>query len=138
MRDDTSSSVPGAQMLNNVIVVNIALLITHQIDAAYWHEWDMFRLPGGIQLFNVLNVLIFMFILGCFVTVIQRTRSGFRCALAIAATSALVLPIHTGFALAGHTEFHLPVSVAIIVGSFVVSVVQMFLVFRCRHQFHQP
>lgn len=122
-------------MLNKTIIVNIALLITHQIDAAYWHEWDMFRLPGGIQLFNALNVLIFVFVLGCFVAVIQRRRAGFACALAIAATSALVLPIHAGFALSGHTEFHLPMSIAVIVGTFVVSVVQAFLVFRCRHEF---
>jgi hypothetical protein len=35
-------------MLNKIIVLNLTLLITHQIDAAYWHEWEMFALPGGI------------------------------------------------------------------------------------------
>ena len=27
-------------------------LIVHQIDAAYWHAWEMFDVPGGIQGFR--------------------------------------------------------------------------------------
>lgn len=30
-------------------------LIVHQIDAAYWHEWEMFAVPGGTQGFLVFN-----------------------------------------------------------------------------------
>jgi hypothetical protein len=122
-------------MLNRVIVLNMALLITHQIDAAYWHEWELFRLPGGIQLFNVMNLIIFLIVLGCFVNVIERKPSGFYCALGLAAVSALVLPIHAGFALAGYSQFHLPVSIAVIMGTFLASIVQVYTVLKCRHEF---
>jgi hypothetical protein len=122
-------------MLNKTIVLNLTLLIVHQIDAAYWHEWEMFRLPGGIQVFNVLNIVIFLSVLACFVTVVARKPAGLYCALAIAAVSALVLPIHAGFALAGYAQFHLPVSIAVIVGTFLVSIVQVTLVLQCRHEF---
>ena len=27
--------------------LNFALLVTHQIDSAYWKEWELFHLPGG-------------------------------------------------------------------------------------------
>ena len=27
--------------------VNSVLLIVHEIDSAYWEEWNLFRLPGG-------------------------------------------------------------------------------------------
>ncbi len=122
-------------MLNKIIVLNLALLITHQIDAAYWHEWDMFALPGGIQFFNSLNLLIFLVALGCFVPVIQRKPHGFCLSLMIAATGALVLPIHASFALAAFTQFHLPLSIFVIVFTFLVSVTQVFFTFRSRHEF---
>lgn len=34
-------------------LLNAALLITHEIDSAYWHELEPFGIRGGIQLFPV-------------------------------------------------------------------------------------
>jgi hypothetical protein len=121
--------------LNRVTVLNLALVLTHQVDAAFWREWEMFGLPGGIQLFNALNVVVFLVVLFCFVAVIQRRPSGFRCSLIIALLCASVLPIHAAFALSGFTQFHLPFSVFLIVATFAVSVVQVVLTFRARHEF---
>jgi hypothetical protein len=129
--------IGAKRMLNKTVVLNLTLLIAHQIDAAYWHEWEMFGLPGGAQVFNVLNMVIFLIVLGCFVPVVARKPSGLHCALAIAAVSALVLPIHAGFALAGYSQFHLPVSIAVIVGTFLVSIVQVYVVLKYRHEFRR-
>jgi hypothetical protein len=123
--------------LDGVTALNLALVLTHQVDAAYWHEWEMFGLPGGIQLFNVINLGLFVFVLWAFASVVRRHSSGFRNSLVLAALSAAVLPIHAGFALAGHAEFHLPVSVALIVGTFVASILQAVLTFRARAEFHE-
>jgi hypothetical protein len=122
-------------MLNKFMVLNLTLLIAHQIDAAYWHEWDMFALPGGIQLFNFLNILIFLVALACFVAVIQRKASGFFCSLTIAAMSSLVLPIHTGFALAGYKQFDLPFSIFLIGCTFLTSIAQVVFTLKQRHEF---
>ena len=121
--------------LNNVIVLNLSLVLTHQVDAAFWREWEMFGLPGGIQLFNAINVVIFLAVLFCFMAVIQRRPSGFRCSLVIALLCASVLPIHAAFALSGFTQFHLPFSVFLIVATFAASIVQVVLTFRARHEF---
>lgn len=125
-------------MLDRLLVLNLALLVTHQIDAAYWHEWDMFSLPGGIQLFNILNLGIFLLLLGLAVPVIRRHPAGFSCSLAIAAACSLVLPIHAGFALAGYSQFNVPVSVAVIVASWPLAVLQMLMTLRQRPQFAGP
>jgi hypothetical protein len=122
-------------MLNKIIVVNLTLLITHQINAAYWHEWEMFALPGGIQFFSVLNIAIFVLVLNCFVSVIQRKRAGFAASLVIAAISALIFPIHASFALADYTQFHLPLSIFIIGSSLLMSIAQMIFTFKVRHEF---
>lgn len=95
----------------------------------------MFGLPGGIQLFNLFNLGAFLLLLSCFASVVARRPGGFRASLAIAVLSGSVLPIHAGFAAAGFTQFHLPVSVALIVGTFVVSVWQVVITLRARHEF---
>jgi hypothetical protein len=97
----------------------------HQMDAAYWHEWAMFGLPGGVQLFAAINVALTALLLGLFVRVLRRHRSWLACSNTIAGVSALVLPIHAAFAWAGRTEFHLPVSIALIAASFVLSLAQL-------------
>lgn len=35
--------------------MNAALLVTHEIDAAYWKEWELFGLPGTEGGFLVLH-----------------------------------------------------------------------------------
>ncbi len=122
-------------MLNTVVILNLALVLTHQVDGAYWHEWEMFQLPGGIQLNNCINVVTFIVLLYLFVPVVQRKAAGMTCSLVIAAISALVLPIHTGFAIAGYQQFHLPFSIFIIVGTFLLSILQVVLTYRARLEF---
>ena len=109
--------------------------ITHQVDAAYWHEWEMFSIPGGIQFFNIFNLVLFVLLGACFVAVVERRASGFLGSIVIATTSALVLPIHAGFALAGFTQFHLPVSIVVIMATFVASVVQVLITLNQRSEF---
>jgi hypothetical protein len=35
--------------------MNAILLINHEIDSAYWKEWELFKLPGGIGGFLILH-----------------------------------------------------------------------------------
>ena len=125
-------------MLNKVTLLNLSFLITHQVDAAFWHEWDMFGIPGGIQFFDLFNLAAFTLLLACYAAVITRRRSGYWASIVILATSGVVLPIHAGFALAGFREFHLPVSVLAIAGTFVFSAWQLLLTLRYRDEFSPP
>jgi hypothetical protein len=36
-------------------IVNAILLLLHEIDSAYWKEWEIFGLPGGISGFLLLH-----------------------------------------------------------------------------------
>jgi hypothetical protein len=123
------------RVLDRVAALNLSLVMAHQADAAYWKEWEMFGLPGGIQLFTLFNLAAFLLLLWLYSAVTSRQRKGLRSSLLIAGLSGVVLPIHAVFALAGFTEFHLPVSVAIIIGTFVVSIWQVILTWRARTEF---
>jgi hypothetical protein len=47
----------------HLYLANATVLLSHQVDAAYWREWTLFHLPGGIQLFVLLNVPIVVAVL---------------------------------------------------------------------------
>ncbi|PKB22359.1 DUF6713 family protein [Janthinobacterium sp. 64] len=89
-------------------------LILHQIDAAYWKEWEMFHLPGGVQGFLVFNLAAIAVVLVGYKHVLLSTARAPFYASCCAALGVATFLIHTGFALAGLEQFHLPLSVAII------------------------
>ncbi|OHV98147.1 membrane protein [Janthinobacterium lividum] len=90
------------------------LLILHQVDAAYWREWEMFHVPGGIQGFLVFNLAAIALVLVGYRHVLLATPRAVLYACVCAALGAGTCLIHAGFALAGLEQFHLPLSVAII------------------------
>lgn len=95
----------------------------------------MFGPPGGIQLFTPFNLAAFLLLLVCFVAVVLRARAGLRGSVVIAALSGIVLPIHAAFGLASFTQFDVPVSIAIIVGTIAVSLWKASLTWRVRSEF---
>jgi hypothetical protein len=105
-------------------LANASLLITHEIESAYWKEWELLHLPGGIQLFLILNLGIVLLILFGFRELVQRRRSGLWFSLGLAGAGTLAFMIHGFFLSRGHPEFRLPMSYAILGASFVISLVQ--------------
>ncbi|MGX9774968.1 DUF6713 family protein [Janthinobacterium aestuarii] len=90
-------------------------LILHQIDAAYWKEWEIFHLPGGVQGFLVFNLAAIALVLAGYRHVLLATERAPLYACVCAALGVGTFLIHVGFALAGLEQFHLPLSMAIIV-----------------------
>ncbi|KAA9001498.1 hypothetical protein FJU31_05925 [Stenotrophomonas cyclobalanopsidis] len=87
-------------------------LILHQIDAAFWHEWDMFRVPGGVQGFLVFNLVAVGGLLHGYRQVALAKRSARTYAIICGITGMATAGIHVLFAAAGREEFHLPLSIA--------------------------
>ena len=112
--------------------MNATLLLAHEIDAAYWHEWSLFRLPGGIQLFVALHLLIIPAILYGFWQVVLWDRRAELASCLLAGAGILTFAIHVSFLGMGAAEFRLPVSLALIAGTLVTSLVQLALVARIR------
>ena len=109
-----------ASILTNVNIMTrsyfwtMLYLILHQVDAAYWREWEMFHVPGGIQGFLVFNLAAVAVVLVGYRHVLLETRLAPRYAAVCAALGAGTFLIHAGFALAGLEQFHLPLSIAIL------------------------
>jgi len=111
-------------------LLNFALLFTHEIDSAFWKEWELFGIPGGIQGFLVLNFLLLVIALYGFKQVVLGAKSAFAFSLLLSASGVFAFCIHTYFILTGHPEFTLPVSLAILVLILVVSLAQAVVAFK--------
>jgi hypothetical protein len=107
-----------------VYLVNAVLLINHEIDSAYWKEWQLFGLPGGISGFLIIHFpVLFLFLYGL-VLVYQRTSAGLIISLVLSLAGLFAFSIHTYFIRRGRVEFSMPVSQFILVATLVVSLVQ--------------
>jgi hypothetical protein len=95
--------------------VTMLALILHQIDAAYWREWEMFFLPGGVQGFLLFNILALPVVLVGYRSVLLGTRNAVVLAKICAGLGLITVLIHASFGLAGFHQFHLPASIAILI-----------------------
>jgi hypothetical protein len=102
-------------------------LFTHEIDSGFWQEWKLFGIPGGIQVFLVLNFSLLLLALWGFKQMLQGTKSGYIFSLVLAAAGVFAFSIHSYFILTGHPEFTLPASLALLIVTLIVSLVQGFL-----------
>ena len=111
-------------------LVNTALLIAHEIDSAYWHEWELFHLPGGIQLFVVLNLLLVLVVLWG-IPAIVLGRPGSRVFQWLVVAAGFLAPIlHGVFLTGGDLRFRNAVSLSVLGAMALVSTVQSVLLLR--------
>ena len=108
-----------------LFLANATVLITHQIDAAFWHEWELFAIPGGNQVNLLLNIPIIALVLYAHGRVVAEGHGGvFFCKL-LAALGFLTCVIHSTFFALGSESFHQPVSIGLLLATFVLSTWQL-------------
>jgi hypothetical protein len=107
--------------IDHLYILTATLLVAHQIDSAYWREWRLFGIPGGIQVFVLLNVVLILPFLVGLTRVAKEARGGPVFALVLASVGVATFFIHVGFALYGHPEFATLVSWLILSGALLSS-----------------
>lgn len=113
-------------------LLNAVVLITHEIDSAFWHEWEIFGIPGGIQVFLGLNLLLVIVILYGHQALALGRASGFVLSWVLVAGGLFAVIIHTYFLLQGSEAFRLPASLALLVTTFLLSLAQAAALLRAR------
>ncbi|MFC2050488.1 DUF6713 family protein [Chloroflexota bacterium] len=105
-------------------LANAVLLITHEIDSAYWKEWELFKLPGGSAGFVLLHLPLVFLILWGLVLVFQRSFAGLILSLILSLGGIFAFTIHTVFIKKGRNEFNVPVSLFLLTATLLVSLAQ--------------
>jgi hypothetical protein len=113
-----------AEALLWIYLVNSVLLINHEIDSAYWKEWNLFKLPGGIAGFLIIHFPLLFFILYGLILVNEHSLAGYIFSLIVSFAGLFAFTIHIFFIRRGRKEFKVPVSLFILTATLVVSLAQ--------------
>jgi hypothetical protein len=117
-----------SELLLWIYVANGVLLINHEIDSAYWKEWELFRMPGGAAGFVLLHIpLIFVVLLGL-VLVARHAALGVAFSFFLSFAGIFAFAIHTYFLKKGREQFNTPVSKAMLAGALLVSIAQLVII----------
>ena len=119
-------------MLLWLYLLNAAVLITHEIDSAYWREWELFGIPGGIQAFLGINLFLVLVILFGHQALALGRASGFMFSWMLAAGGIFAAVIHTFFLLKGSEAFTTPASLALLAATLVLSLAQAAALIRAE------
>lgn len=118
----------GCLMTNLLLwlyIANSVLLINHEIDSAYWKEWELFKLPGGVTGFLLLHIpLLFVIFLGV-ILISRHSWWGSLFSLVLCFGGFLAFGIHFYFLRKGRAEFNTVISKSILITILVVSITQL-------------
>lgn len=108
-------------------LLNAVLLINHEIDSAYWKEWELFKLPGGLAGFLLLHFPLLFIILYGMAAVAWQRPSALWFSLLLSVGGMFAFGIHTYFLKQGREEFDHPISKFILWATLIVSLCQLAL-----------
>lgn len=108
-------------------LANAVLLINHEIDSAYWKEWELFGLPGGITVFLLLHFPLLFIVLYGLVLIAKASFFGLVFSLILCFGGIFAFVIHSYFLKKGRKEFDKPLSKIILVLTLLVSIAQMIV-----------
>jgi hypothetical protein len=111
-------------------LINLTLLVTHEIDSAYWHEWEMFHLPGGIQLFLILHLFLLAIFFYGLIQVAQSGNYAKAFSYLLAGAGLFAFAIHVAFLVLDYPQFRSPVSVGLLFAILAASIAQIATVRR--------
>jgi hypothetical protein len=114
-----------ARVLFWIYLINAVLLINHEIDSAYWREWELFKLPGEIAGFLILHFPLLLLVLYGLVLVFESLFAGLIFSLLLSLGGMFAFAAHTYFIRRGRPEFKTPVSQFILVATLSVSIIQI-------------
>lgn len=106
-------------------VANSVLLINHEIDSAYWKEWELFKLPGGIMGFLLLHFPLLLVILWGLILISRHSWWGSVFSLLLCLGGFFACAVHFYFLRKGRGEFNNAISKFILIAILLVSIAQM-------------
>ncbi len=115
------------QVLFYLYLLNAVLLIDHEIDSAYWQEWNLFppMQKGGINGFLIFHIPLLFIILYGLVLVHDSSVWGIIISMLVSAGGLFAFFFHFYHLRKGRPEFNTNFSKALLVSTLLVSLVQM-------------
>ena len=112
-----------------VYILNSTLLIVHEIDSAYWKEWELFRLPGEIAGFLAIHLLLVGLIMYGLIEVFLGSSIGYYINGIVALSGVFAFSIHTYFIRQGNQQFKTTASQMLLYAILASSIMQLYLAY---------
>jgi len=112
-----------------VYILNSTLLIVHEIDSAYWREWELFRLPGEIAGFLAIHLLLVGLIMYGLIEVFLGSSIGYYINGIVALSGVFAFSIHTYFIRQGNQQFKTTASQMLLYAILASSLMQLYLAY---------
>jgi hypothetical protein len=97
-----------------VYILNLMLLVLHEIESAYFKEWEILKLPGGITGFLLLHVPILAVFFYGLAAIALASDLGLVIGIVAGAGGLLPLFVHKVL-VRRKNAFHLPISIIVMV-----------------------
>jgi len=118
------------KLLTLIYLINATLLIVHEIDSAYWEEWKLFGLPGGLQGFLLIHIPLIALILYGLLEVNVRSLQGNIISMVVGFGGIFAFSIHTYFIRKGNDQFNTLTSKTLLYLILICSISQIFQTLR--------
>jgi hypothetical protein len=120
------------QLLVWIYFANTILLLIHEIESAYWKEWNLFGISRaneqkGLAIFLLLHLPLLALILWGLLEIFASTFTGLILSLLVAAAGIAAFTIHTVYLKKGNKEFKTTLSITLLVIILIVSAAQLIL-----------
>lgn len=116
-----------SEILPWIYMINAVFLINHEIDSAFWKEWNLFNIKGGISFFLAIHFPLLFLVLYGAVLVFQHFYLGLLFSLILSISGIFAFVIHSTFIHKGHLEFTTSMSQFILRSTLVLSILQASL-----------
>ena len=105
-------------------LANAAVLLVHQMDAAYQHEWTLFGMPGGLALYLALNVPIALAVLAGYGAVAAQRPAAVPLSALLVLGGLFAGGFHAFHLARGDPAFRAPASLLLLAGAVILSLGQ--------------
>ncbi len=125
-----SGQMADRRQLEWLYLLNASVLITHEIDSAYWREWDLFGLPGGLQFFLVFNLALVVVVLYGLAAIARSSRGALVFSWLLVGGGVVASVVHGCFLASGSRAFRQPISLALLAAALLLSSLQAVVTAR--------
>ena len=119
--------MPVKELLVLVYLINAVFIINHEIESAYWKEWNLFKLKGGITGFLLFHFPIIFLVLYGLIWLAEGKWMGYVMSFLLSAGGIFAFVIHSYFLRKGGKEFRFLISRIILFTTLVLSAAQIAL-----------
>ena len=110
--------------------VNATLLICHEIDSAYWREWELFRIPGGASMFVALHIPLIAIVLWGLILTARQSHAWRWYSLLLSLAGIGGGLVHLAFLFTVNEIFATHFSSTLIGAFFLTSIMQLTMTLR--------